>query len=130
MGYSCSAKASSVYDNMLEQLQAASATSEPLVGNGWAIGGQMYFAEIGKEQHDAAITGTVHIHIGHNHCRKHGSFRIDSHGRIARWPTSTKAQREAAMTAGLIKYHQRFKTGWNNDAVLCSLIGNAQFVVI
>ena len=128
MGYSCSAKADDVKDAMIVQLKASG--DEMSSSNGWESKGQKYFLEIGRENADGAITGTVHRWVGESACRPVGSVRIEPSGLISRFPTSTKTQREAAMTAGLIRFHERTHTGWNDDKLLRSLIGDANFVVV
>ena len=137
MGYSCSAKADDVKDAMIVQLKASG--DEMSSSNGWESKGQKYILEIGRENADGAITGTVHrwdgsmnalALVGESACQPVGSVRIEPSGLISRFPTSTKTHREAAMTAGLIRFHERTRTGWNDDKLLRSLIGDANFVAV
>jgi hypothetical protein len=127
MGYSCTAKADYVLKELLTQLQAAGPAK---TSNGWSKNNIEYFFEIGKEQPDGAITGKVHKVQPDGLCREMNSARIDADGDIPYFPTSKQAQRDAAMTAGLIKFHEIHGGRWQDDKLLSSLIGDAKFVVI
>lgn len=94
MGYSCTVKADNSLDELIIQLKAAG--SEIETSNGWMIKDKRYFFQRGREQKDGAITGSVHKHTGERTCKNVGSFRIKPNGRIIRFPTSTKIQREIA----------------------------------
>lgn len=48
-------------------------------------GKTVYFHEIGREQHDGAITGKIFKFVGTDSARHVGSFRIEPDGRINRW---------------------------------------------
>jgi len=128
MGYSCSTKADKVLKELIIQLQ----TSGDCGGssNSWLHRGKQCFYEIGQEQRDGAITGHVMKETITGRCHKAGSFRIDRDGRIVRFPTSTKVQRESAMTAGLIKFHEVYGGEWKTDSVLAPLVGNCCFVIL
>lgn len=128
MGYSCSAKADKVREAMMTQLQVG---YKKKVSNAWKSGKFEYFCEIGREHRDGAITGTVYKSTGENApCYRVGSIRIEPNGKITQWATSTKAQRDAAETAGLIAFHSQYKSGWNDDEVLQAHIKGANFVVV
>jgi hypothetical protein len=108
MGYSCNAMAGMVYDAMIAQLQAAS-EREHDSQNVWDHKGVDHFAEIGREQSDGAVTGTVWRFLPDGqHVRRIGSFRINPGGKVSRWPTSTLAMRWAAQQAGAAEYQERF----------------------
>jgi len=102
MGYSVSAKADYVMTALLAELQMAGPAK---ASNGWTIGKREYFEEVGKENDDGAMTGTIH-QIKNGLCYKAGSFRIEPDGKISRFPASNKQQRESAIIAGLIEYHK------------------------
>jgi len=126
MGYSCTVKADMVLEALYTQLQA---TGPAKVANGWTVGKREYFFEQGRENTDGSITGTIREVI----CKlayHRGSAKINHDGKISRWPSSTKAQRESAMIAGLVKFHSEHGGGWLDDAVLARLVFDCNFVVI
>lgn len=128
MGYSCSAKAGEVLDALIIQLKATEKKSE--ASNTFFVKDIEYFYEIGQENSDSSITGSIYKVDENKFCRKSGRFRIESNGKISCFTHSTKAQREAAMKAGLIKFHEMYKSGWGDDDLLKSLIGDSNFVVV
>ena len=109
MGYSYSTKAGLVQDAMIIQLKSAS-NREIESSNTWEHNGHDYFIEQGREQRDGSITGTVWrmnpVEPGSAKCTCHkvGSIKIEPHGHVLRWPTSTKAMRIAAESAGMAEY--------------------------
>ena len=128
MGYSCAVKADNVLDALMVQLQVTD-RGQDKSSNGWSHNGHSYFFERGREQSDGAITGTVYL-VVNNKCYKRRSIRIEPNGFITRFTTSTKAQRQSAMTVGLVKFHEVFGGGWKEDEVLSRLLGDCKFVVI
>ena len=109
MGYSCNSISMLVYDEMIVQLQGAS-SAEPESQNTWDVNGTRYFAEIGREQRDGAVTGTIWRFMADGvHVHKAGSFRINPGGKVARWASSTKAQRWSAQQAGQGKYQETYQ---------------------
>lgn len=65
--------------------------------NAWSNGTRHYFSEIGRENRDGAITGTVFEYSADGaKCWRAGSFRIEPCGELTRWAGATKAMREAA----------------------------------
>ncbi len=128
MGYSCSAKADEVLKALIVQLKATNEESES--SNTFFSKGNEYFYEIGQENVDSSITGSVYKVDKNGLCKKSGNFRIEKDGRISKFPYTTKEQRNSAMITGLIKFHEMYKTGWKEDELLTSLIGNAKFVVV
>lgn len=80
MGYSCTKDANDMLGLIRNQFGDGTAS------NGLAISGETYFYEVGKEQADGAITGTLFQNIDANHARRVGSFRINADGTIARFP--------------------------------------------
>lgn len=107
MGWSCSAIASKVMEALEVQLGC-----DELGSNAWTAKGKKYFHETSRREHDdGAITGTVQRIIGGmetgggtERCHAVGSFKINGDGTIARFPTSTKAQRKAAQIGGLARF--------------------------
>lgn len=84
MGYSCNVKAEIT-------LRAIQQLDEFTCGHA----DYKYFADIGKENRDGAITGTVYEITGplegmNRACRKAGSFRINPDGSITRFPGVSK----------------------------------------
>ena len=61
MGYSCTKDAS----DMLGLLRHS--FSDGVTGNGLAIGGKTYFYEVGQEQADGRITGTLFENMRREH---------------------------------------------------------------
>ena len=80
MGYSCTKDA----DEMLGLIRHQFNNGK--YSNGLAISGETYFYEVGKEQADGSITGTLFQDVDETHARKVGSFRINEDGSIARFP--------------------------------------------
>ena len=80
MGYSCTKDADEMLGLIRHQF------SDGTTSNGLAISGETYFYEVGKEQTDGSITGTLFQNVDESHARKVGSFRINSDGTIARFP--------------------------------------------
>jgi len=110
MSYSCTTKAMESFDQLIIQLKSAGQKIE--TNNGWEKKGIFYFHEIGREQKDGAITGTIYKHIigslsVNNFCRKTGTFRIEPDGKITRFPTSTKVQRNIAEIAAKAEIKKR-----------------------
>lgn len=98
MGYSCSTKANHVLEALMKIIGGESKTS-----NGFEINGARYFYEIGRENRDGAITGTVHK-IDGPYAKRAGSFRIEPDGTITKFPGTSKATREHARSAGLMRF--------------------------
>ena len=95
MGYSCTTKAMESFDQLIIQLKSASPDIKS--SNTWMKNGKKYFHEIGREQKDGAVTGSIFKIIDEqDHCEKMGTFRIEPDGYIKRFPTSTKTQRSVA----------------------------------
>jgi hypothetical protein len=106
MGYSAAAAACCVHDALIKELQDPNEKSS----NCWNHKGVQYFDERGRENSEGAITGTVqktYLVEGKTYCKPAGSYRIEPDGRIARYPTSSRVQREKAMAAGLAEYRRR-----------------------
>lgn len=103
MGYSCSAKANYVMDQIAATLRGLSNTSNEIVRNGG-------FWEIGRENYDGAITGTVWKKVDETHVRRAGTFRIEADGTINRFPTLTKWEKTNCEKVGLEKYKQVYET--------------------
>jgi len=105
MGYSCTTKAMESFDQLIIQLRAAG--KKIAQSNTWEKNGKSYFHEIGREQKDGAVTGTIYrmtdYYYGANHCCKAGYFRIEPDGKITRFPTATQKQKEVAEIAAKAK---------------------------
>lgn len=86
MGWSCTAAASNVLDAITKEFQVLNGPS-----NGLPDGG---FWEIGRENPDGSITGTVWKPYGDSHVVRRGSFKIDPYGKIIRFPGLKKKIRE------------------------------------
>lgn len=95
MGRSYTKLAGLAFDSLVSQLKHESQlTHNP--SNTWDKKGVTYFHEIGSEQPDGAITGSIQKFVGENRARSVGGFRIEPDGSIKRFPTSTKTQRNQA----------------------------------
>lgn len=94
MGYSCTASAD---DTFREWTQVCKETTG--MGNVYLHNGNKYCLEIGREQRDGAITGTVlrlefngtdengrDTHLGYSS----GTFRIEPDGTVKRYPSGMK----------------------------------------
>ena len=80
MGYSCTKDA----DEMLGLIRHQFNNGK--YSNGLAISGKTYFYEVGKEQVDGSITGTLFQNVDESRARKVGRFKINADGSIARFP--------------------------------------------
>lgn len=89
MGYACAAAADDV-------LQVLSETGIFTSQNSWTDKRKEYFFEIGKENEDGAITGSVWLMTG----SKVGGFRIEPNGYISKFPHIPKKYKEEAMLQG------------------------------
>lgn len=108
MGYSCTVKAMRVLDAITRFCVQSTGSS-----NAWRSSdtNEGFFNEVGREQRDGAITGTVFRSISETHARRYGSFRITPDGKIARFPGIPKttwksfeaeAQAESARIGALL----------------------------
>jgi len=109
MGYSCTAAAAAAYveESMMEVLHETTAPEMRNNSNTWDSKGERYFFERGREQDDGAITGVVwqtYEKDGKDYCHRAGSVRIEPDGKITRWSTSNKQQRQRAEKMGKGKY--------------------------
>jgi hypothetical protein len=89
MGYSCTKDAHDMLGLIRNQFGDGE-TSNGLVmrsprANAYESG-RSYFYEVGKEQADGAITGTLFLNVSDNQALRVGSFRINANGSIARFP--------------------------------------------
>lgn len=98
MGYSCAKNAGDSLDKINNILQDEYTDKLPTTEDGKVIDFTVPngFFEIGKENYDGAITGTVWKFIGSYcsdgkfNCNKAGSFRIEPSGFITRFPLLPK----------------------------------------
>lgn len=84
MGYSCTQKAMNTLNKIKDKICGETA-------NTWTKDGVEYFSEIGKENADGSITGSVFMIFPDDHkwkgrCQKTGSFKIDTKGDIQNFP--------------------------------------------
>lgn len=109
MGRSYSTKSLLTYENMLACLTKEYPYSETN-HNTWRKQGTIYFAEMGRENRDGSITGTVYkASANEKTCRPAGSFKVDREGLIVRWPTSDKAMREQAEQNAKKHYQETYE---------------------
>jgi hypothetical protein len=80
MGYSCTKAASEMLGLIRNQF------SDGVTSNGLRFGGSTYFYEVGRENVDGSITGTVFENTDAPTCHKYGSFKIAADGRVVRFP--------------------------------------------
>ena len=102
MGYSCNAISDLVLDAMIKVMQDCGPHK---CSNAWVVDGVEYFYEIGREQEDGSITGTV-MELSNAH--KVGSFKISHDGKVVRFPTSRKVHRDKAQIVGHADYNNKF----------------------
>lgn len=86
MGYSCTKDASDILGLIRHAFNDGT-------GNGIKSGAFHGFYEIGRENADGAITGTVFENVGEGFARRVGSFRIEPDGFITRFPSIKRNQR-------------------------------------
>lgn len=84
MGYSATAKALDTLDRLHKTLTKHGMGTS--TSNGWKAQGKSYFEEVGKEQRDGAVTGSVYLMVDESRARHFGSYRIDPEGKIIRFP--------------------------------------------
>lgn len=97
MGYSCAVKASLAEDAMIQVLKETRGPG----GNGsntWGDDGEPHHAEVGREQRDGAVVGTVWAPAPGKpgYARKKGTYRVEPDGKVTRWPGTTAAMRAEA----------------------------------
>jgi hypothetical protein len=106
MGYSCTQKAALVLDALMVQLQARS-DRDDLGSNVWTYQDREWFYEIGREQADGAITGSVYfIYDDGQTVSRRRHFRINADGRIIEWPGTDYRIRWTAYQAGMAEYQR------------------------
>jgi len=77
MGYSCTQLA----DNTLRDITAI-CIKETNAQNTFKFNNSVYMWEIGKEQQDGSITGSIFKFLNEKQIIKHSSFKINSNGDI------------------------------------------------
>ena len=91
MGYSASSKAFRAMDRLMDikRRETGSAGS-----NYWEVDGIVTMFEVGRENKDGAMTGTVlrSVSKNNNGVKRLGSFRIEPDGTISRFPGLTKKE--------------------------------------
>ena len=81
MGWSCARDAGCRLDAISAECLLCSKMT-----NQWTTKGDTYFYEVGREQRDGSITGTIFLHLPDGKCRKSGSFKINPDGSWCRGP--------------------------------------------
>ena len=103
MGYSCTAKASltlTAIEALIDLNYKTNGTSNATPDGG--------FFEIGRENADGAITGTVWKPYDAGRVTRRGSFRIDAEGRVVRFPGVPSALLREAEREGAIQFATRY----------------------
>lgn len=100
MGYSCTARAAFVRDAIQKIIDRECPQTDGS-SNRTPDGG---FWEIGRENADGAITGTVWKPAGEGYARKRGSFKIDADGAVKRFPGLPAKWLREAEAIGATKY--------------------------
>lgn len=106
MGRSYTAVAGFVLDALAVRLRGTNPSSNTID----RING---FWELGREQADGAITGTIWKGVGKNEkgiemIRRAGGFRIESDGTISRFPYASRYDRERAEMEGMRRFHETY----------------------
>ena len=89
MGYSCTKDASDMLGLIRNQFGDGKTSNGLVMRSPRAdsyTSGHSYFYEVGKEQIDGSITGTLFQNVDESHARRVGSFKINANGSIARFP--------------------------------------------
>ena len=104
MGYSCTQAADKRLD-MIMGLRAGPMGKAPESTNMWySDQGKQYFYEIGRENRDGAITGSIYKMV-QDGCKKSGTFRIESNGQVTRFPCLNSGQKRAAKATTVKNKH-------------------------
>lgn len=106
MGYSCSAKASEVCERISAYCVKITGSSNTWIDKY----GVKYFFQVGREQADGAITGSVFKLLSETSGIKAGSFKIEANGNIARFPGLSKEVRSVLHYEGMQMFHNKFGT--------------------
>ncbi len=56
--------------------------------------GFTYFCQMGRENRDGAVTGTVYKILKDGSCKTSGSFRIEPEGAVSRFPCLNKKMKD------------------------------------
>lgn len=107
MGYSCNAASAYALDWIRDNVSLALPAKS---SNGMPDGG---FWEVGRENADGAITGTVWKPWAVDPLRvvRRGGFRIEPDGRVSRFPGLSAAERAKASEAGRTGYRASYHVG-------------------
>lgn len=90
MGYSATSRAF----RTLEQIESLMKGRNATVSNGIVTNEWTGFWEMGREQADGAIVGSIHKNVNGTQCIRYGSFRIEPDGKLSRFPGLSKRDRE------------------------------------
>ena len=101
MGYSCTAKANFTLDGIVAALKMLNA-------NTFEVKGNKYFYEIGKENSNGSMTGTIWKFINGGYIKRSGSFKIDWNGKIIRFPYLPNRKKEYAELYGRCLYQKHY----------------------
>lgn len=112
MGYSCTAKASFVLEEIRKVFDSRTTKkvgSNSIINN---YGVDIGFYEIGRENQDGAITGSVFKFVSADgRCRKAGSFKIAANGRIERFPSLTSVTKNQCEFKAMQRYKEIYGEG-------------------
>ena len=89
MGYSCTKDADEMLGLIRHQFNNGKYSNGLVIRSPRAdsyTSGHSYFYEVGKEQIDGSITGTLFQNVDESHARRVGSFKINAKGSLARFP--------------------------------------------
>jgi hypothetical protein len=81
MGYSCASKAACRIEVISEVCIQQTGSH-----NVYLAKGKRYFFQVGKEQSDGSITGSIWLLTSENFCKKTANFKICPEGRLVRGP--------------------------------------------
>jgi hypothetical protein len=88
VGYSSTVAASESLDMLVKKYTPPGQTM-------YLVNGKEYFPEIGRENQDGAMTGTIYLALpkdinGKEYLKKVGGFRVNDNGFIVRFPPFSK----------------------------------------
>ena len=103
MGYSCTAAAMDTLQALMRRHNHGRSSNTFSTDAGKTV----YFQEIGREQRDGAVTGTVHKMHSNDTASPAGTFRIEPDGRVSRFPGIPQAFWKAAQQEASQRQRQR-----------------------
>jgi hypothetical protein len=122
MGYSATTEAFKTMDligDLLDQHQPHRVGSNEF----WTEGGRIAFWEVGREQVDGSMTGSIHVDpTGNGTYVKVGGFKIHANGNLIRFPQLPKHIRDAVRNSE-DRRNARFELQRQRAADLCQAGG-------